>query len=555
MTEVLPNRERFNGARILSLWLPRLATDRLVRAGRAQPDAPFAVFARIRNALRLTAVSAAAQALGVRTGQSLADARGAIPGLEVHEADDQADRAFLEAIADWCDRYTPLVALDPPSDAGSDGLLLDISGCAHLFAGHADRGREADRPDDGEMRLACDLLKSLAGRNIEARAAIAATPGAAWALARFGGERSGFPVSLAAGRERPALAGLPVAALRLENDQIALLERLGLKHVGQLAGQPRAPLASRFGLSVVRRLDQALGFEDEPLSPRLPAPVLSAERRFAEPLIDQGGVAAVVQSLSEALAASLERQGKGARHLELVMFRTDGGVVRTAVSTSRSSRRAGDLAALFGEKLAGLGERFDTSLGFDAGLGLDMIRLAVVEAEPLEAAQVDLSGGPETSAGFDQFVDRVGARLGAARVTRLAPADSHIPEQAFQLPPVMQVAAADWPVATAFDPALPERPVALFDRPEPVDVVADVPEGPPSRFRWRRVLYDVVRADGPERIAPEWWLDGRSGAHSLLTRDYYRVEDRQGRRYWLYRDGLYDRETVQPGWYLHGLFA
>ncbi len=525
----------------------------MVRAGKAQPDRPFAVFGSIRNALRLTAVSAAAAILGVRPGQSLADARGAVPGLDVHEADDQADRDFLEVIANWCDRYTPLVSLDTALETGPDGLFLDISGCAHLFAGPGGPGG-ADPARHGEMRLAADLQTRLTDRGIEARIAIAATPGAAWALSHFGG---GEPVSLAAGEERQALAGLPVAALRLEAEQTALLERLGLKRIGQLVGQPRAPLASRFGLSLVRRLDQALGFEDEPLSPRLPTPALFAERRFAEPVSDQAAVAATVRSLAQGLAASLERQGKGARHLELVMFRADGGVVRTAVATSRPSRNAQDLAGLFRERLDGLGERLDTSLGFDAGTGLDMIKLAVVEAETLDAAQVDLSGNTDVTADFDQLVDRIGARLGAARVTRLVPADSHIPEQAFQLPPMVQAdaRAAQWPVAAVFDPALPERPVTLFDRPEPVDVLADVPEGPPSKFRWRRVLYDVVRADGPERIAPEWWLDGQTGAHSTLTRDYYRVEDRQGRRYWLYRDGLYERETTQPGWYLHGLFA
>jgi len=547
------------GARILSLWLPRLSTDRLIRTGKAQPERPFAIFARSKNALRLTAVSAAAERLGVRPGQSLADARGAVPDLDVHEADEEADLAFLTAIAEWCDRYTPLVSLD-----GADGLFLDISGCAHLFA--------ARGPDDGEARLRADLLQRLAaagghGRRdggphngLSARAAVAATPGAAWAQARFGRTQQAL---LASGQEGRALAGLPVAALRLSADQAALLERLGLKRVGQLAGQPRAPLAARFGRSLVRRLDQALGFEDEPLSPRRPAPELSAERRFAEPLNDQAGVLAIVHSLTEGLAASLERLGSGARHLELVMFRADGGVRRIAVATSRPSRRARDMAGLFKERLDSFGERLEADLGFDTGSGLDMIRLAVVEAERLDEAQVDLSGQSEAAADFEQLVDRAVARLGPGCVTRLVAADSHIPEKAFELPSVVQAGSysdvrtghKDGFHRTVFDPALPERPVNLFDRPEPIEVMAQVPEGPPSRFRWRRVLYDVVRADGPERIAPEWWLNEASGAHSMLTRDYYRIEDRQGRRYWLYRDGLYERETAQPGWFLHGLFA
>jgi protein ImuB len=547
----VPQREMQgrSGARILALWLPHLSTDRLVRTGKARPERPFAVFARQNNALRLSAVSAAAEALGVRRGQSLADARGAVPDLDVHEADVEADMAFLEALAEWCDRYTPLVALDAP-----DGLFLDITGCAHLF--------DSRRGAYGEMQLCADLLGRLAGGSrggLRARAAVAATPGAAWALARFGGAERTL---LAGGEEGRALAGLPVAALRLSDEQAALLDRFGLKRIGQLIGQPRAPLAARIGLSLVRRLDQALGFEDEPLSPRRPAPELSAERRFVEPLGDQAAVLAVVRSLAEGLAGSLERLGSGARHLELVMFRADGGVRRAAVATSRPSRKAEDLAGLFKERLERFGERAETDLGFDTGSGLDMIRLAVLEIEALDAAQVDLAGRSDAAADFGQLVDRAAARLGPGCVTRLLPADSHIPERAFEMPSVIQAAAPRGRAAdmddfhrTPFDPSVPERPVNLFDRPEPIEVVAQVPEGPPSRFRWRWVLYDVVRADGPERIAPEWWLDAASGAHSTLTRDYYRVEDRQGRRYWLYRDGLYERETARPGWFMHGLFA
>ena len=507
--------------------------------------------------MRLTAVSEAAAALGIRRGQSLADARGGVPGLDVHEADPAADQAFLDAIADWSDRYTPLISMDAP-----DGLFLDISGCTHLFAKpvNKDVGGNGQDNDDGEARLVADLLRHLTRRGISACAAVAATPGAAWAVARFGQDGQSL---IAAGAEQQALSALPVAALRLDGEQVALLERLGLKQIGQLAGQPRAPLAARFGLSLIRRLDQALGFEDEPLSPRRPAPELSAERRFAEPLIDQTAVFSTVRSLADGLAGSLERLGSGARHLELALFRVDGVVQRTSVSTSRPSRQAQDLAALFRERLASMGEGgdtgfgYDTDCGFDTGMGLDMIRLSVMEAEQLDAVQVNLSGEADLAAGLDQLVDRIGARLGTGRVTRLAPVDSHIPERAFQQMPVVQagISAAVWTPAAAFDPGLPERPLTLFERPEPVEVVAEVPEGPPSKFRWRRVLYQIIRADGPERIAPEWWLDETSGSHSMLTRDYYRVEDSQGRRYWLYRDGLYEREASRPGWFLHGLFA
>ncbi len=460
------------------------------------------------------------------------------------EADEAADRALLDKLADWADRYTPLVALDPP-----DGLFLDISGCAHLFAKNG---------GDGERALLADCLARLLRQGFEVRGAVACTAGAAWALARYGGGGRVPP-----GEEAEALAGLPVAALRIDAEAEALLDRLGLKRIEQLIGKPRAPLAARFGIGLVTRLDQALGRLDEVLSPRRPAPQLSAERRFAEPVVDEASLLQSVASLAHTLAPALERRGLGARLLEVAFYRTDGAVSRASVGTAAPVRAAGDVATLFSERLAALGS------DWDAGFGFDMVRLSVLRAEPLQAAQIDLAGEERESAGLAHLYDRLGARLGPARITQFLPVDTHIPERAVLHRPLAQSTAlvtsplrggrnlqsetgANFGRGAEQVETPPDRPLRLFERPEPVEVLAEVPEGPPLRFRWRRVVHEVLRAEGPERIAPEWW---RAEDRGRFTRDYFRVEDSDGRRYWLFREGLYGRETASPLWYVHGLFA
>ncbi len=557
---------RDRDSRILSLWLPSLPTDRLarpVRSGRrgrsAAAGRPVVVAEKINNALRLSAVNAAAAALGLGAGMPLADARAIAGSVAVHPADPAADLKLLNHIADWCDRYTPLVALDAPDLTGDGeapapgaGLFLDISGCAHLFG--------------GEQGLRADLLSRLAGRGFQASAAIAATAGAAWALARFG-DPDAQAAFIARGAERDLLAELPVAALRLSDAQLALLDRLGLKRVGQLAGQPRAPFSTRFGAGLLRRLDQALGHEDEPLSPRRPVPMLSAERRFAEPVSGADSVAATIRVLAGRLGPVLEARGVGAQMVELSLFRTDGEVIRAAVGTARPIRDPATIVALFRERLDAVGETFDTAHDvFNAGgHGFDMMRLCVVEAETRDAVQTDLAGGAKQDDDFEALVDRLGARLGLARIARPLRVESHIPERAVTMQPPGRagagMTAAAWVMPDGRMETPPERPLRLFARPERIEVVAGLPGGPPLRFRWRRALYDVAAAEGPERIAPEWW---RAPAGGGEVRDYYRIEDGDGRRYWVYRAEPWtggpggsagSPGTGDPAWYLHGLFA
>jgi protein ImuB len=480
------------------------------------------VFSRLEsNTRRIAAFDARARELKLRIGMGIAEARAIHPAIEVVEADGTADRRLLESLADWCDRYTPLVALDD-----EDGLFLDITGCAHLFG--------------GERAMLDDLLGRFFHQGFDVRAGLASTAGAAWAAARFGGATVVGP-----GEEEDLLAPLPLAALRLEPETRALLESVGLRTSGAIMAAPRAPLVRRFGRKVVLRLDQALGRVQETISPRLPVPSLSAERPLAEPIGLLDDIEMMVALLARQLKRDLERRGEGAERLQLHLFRVDGAVSRIMVGSSRPLREPGLIQRLFHEKLTAL------ATDIDAGFGFDLIRLCVLAAARLDPAQADLDGTMADAAGdIALFADRVRVRLGDEAIRRPRLVESHLPERAAAAVPFSSL--PDDARTAIRQPAVgKERPLRVFDQPEHVEITAaEVPEGPPLRFRWRRVSYRVVRAEGPERIAPEWWRE----AEKSETRDYFRIEDEEGRRYWLYRQGLYGATTA-PRWFMQGIFA
>jgi protein ImuB len=486
-------------------------------------DQPLVTVWKENGALCLAAVDQKAALLGLTPGMTLTDARIIHPRLATVEADPRADRHFVENLADWCLRYTPLIAR-----AGTNGLMLDISGCAHLF--------------DGENALRKDLVSRLKQQGLTAKAAIAPTIGAAWAAAHFGTD------DVADGDECRALIDLPLRALRLPMATAAALERLGLKRIGDILDRPRAPLTARFGSLVLHRLAQALGTEEEPLSPRLPLAPYTAERRLAEPIAYEAGVMAIILSLAHRLSEMLERHGEGARHIRLMLFRADGVVKFVEAALSRPTREPQAFCDLLRERLAALADHFDPGFGFDC------VTLAILEAAPFEGETISFSDTQEAT-DLARLIDRLGAHLGTKRVTRLKHLDSHIPESANVSLCAHSLATAPdhaWDLHTRNPDEPPLRPIRLFEKPEPVQAIATVPDGPPVRFRWRSVLHEVTRVEGPERIASEWWRD--EGGHAF-TRDYFRVEDAAGRRFWLFRDGLYDRETTKPRWFVHGLFA
>jgi protein ImuB len=466
---------------------------------------------------RLSAVDEKAAALGLFAGQKATDAAALVPDLATADAEHEADSAALTALADWCVRFSPAVAIDPP-----DGLYLDITGADHLWS--------------GEAAMLADLLARLEKNQIAARAAIADTPGGAWALAHFA--HSGTIARQ--GQTAAWLAPLPARALRLEPQGADQIARLGLATVGHLMGLPRAQLTRRFGPLVVRRLDEALGRAEEALSFRRPPSGWFARRAFAEPISIPEDLARAALDVAEQLCLRLEARGRGATRFELCFHRLDGRAEALNIGLSLPGREAARIARLFAPLL----ERVDP------GFGIEVVTLTAEGVEELCQRQGELAGGAGADAreAVAPLIDRLANRLGESRVWRAEPYPSHIPERAvLRRPPLSQGAGGGW------DPERP-RPLRLFTRPEPIEAMAPVPDDPPILFRWRGLSHRVRRAEGPERLAQEWWRKAPGETGPGHVRDYYRVEDEAGARFWLFRAGLYTADAP-PKWWLHGLFG
>lgn len=522
--------------------------------GAARDSVPLAFIEKQRGAMRVVALDRNASRLGLAPGLTLADARARVPELKAIEHDPHGDRLWLERMADSCDRWTPMVALDPP-----DGIVLDITGCAHLFG--------------GESAVTVEIEERFGGAGLDLRHALAGSPEAAMALARF--------QIVPAPDEQQAVRRLPIAALRLEGEVETALRRAGIKTIADLASRPLAPLAARFGAELVRLLDCLLGRADSRISPRRPPPALIFERRLAEPIARTEDALAVLDELIREAVAEMEGRDEGGRRFVGRLYRSDGAVSEIAVETGLPARDSAVIMRLLRERIDALNDPIDPGFGFD------LVRLTVPVVERLAPSQLQLEGGCLNDEAMTALVDRLSTRLGRGRVRRLVRRDTHIPEQqVLTLPAVEVMDPVPWPAGAAGEPPL--RPLHLFDPPQPIEVLAEVPDGPPKRFRWGRTLHEVTRFEGPERIAGEWWLvpvrrlpdpepsvvkqprDERDSsrievpgsppaparpARPLLTRDYFRVENVRGRRFWLFRHGLCGRETDNPAWYIHGLFA
>jgi protein ImuB len=501
----------------------------------------LALIAKRDNTLRLAALDEAAEALGLEIGLPLAAARARVPELSVRDADPAADQAFLVAIGEVCRRYTPAFALDPP-----DGVHLDITGTEALFG--------------GEAALINDLAGRLRREGIGVRIGVAETPGLACALARHGD-----PNAPAAVRD------LPAAALRLDGESLGVLHRLGLRRVGQILDLPRATLARRLGERLLLRLDEILGLRAAAFD-LSPEPVLFfVQHRLAEPIVLEDQVLRLCRWLAERLSERLAQRAVGGRIFRLDLFRVDGACKRLLVRSSRPLRDPARIAALFSERLASLNE------GLEVDFGFDLLRLTAEDVQKTQAETPDFMGAADNG-DLAALIDRFAVRLGSGAIRRLAPApESRIPERAVKPAPFASKVVWANEAAALYDDAL-LRPLTLFSPPHPITVIAGVPEDPPQQFTWRRATHRVARAEGPERIAWEWWrvpepkteaelrieADKAAAEEARLVgaaepapdrniRDYYRVEDEQGRRFWVFREGFYAPDTP-PRWFLHGLF-
>ena len=489
--------------RVLSIWSPELAIERWAKSNDCAPEAPVVLTVEGTHGLIIHAVTKAASERGAKPGARLTDARALDPTLVAVPADPEGDCALLQRLAKWAQRWSPLVEID-----GEDALRLDVSGVAHLFG--------------GEEALMEDVRCRFAAMGLTVRLAIAPTAAAAWALSRFGGDK---------------LEPLHVSALRLEADTVRTLERLGLKTVGALAALPRLALARRFrgAENVVDALDRMLGRKPEPMTTIDDDPPPRASHRLEEPATHAEAAPQALERLIPKLVVELEDRRLGARRLSFHGFRVDGTVATASVFTSIPSREPKHLERLLADKAAAL----------DPGFGFDAFALAAEWTETLGAAQDSLVEEPSGEQDVARLIDRLTVKLGPRAVRKPQPFESHLPERACGW-----AAAVSSPLSTTNPTA--NRPQRLLDRPEAIAVIYATPEGMPRRFVWRRSVHDIARVEGPERIAPEWWRE-RSTAR---LRDYYRVEDEAGRRYWIYREGLIgDGRGGVPEWYLHGLFS
>ena len=504
--------------RIASIWLPHLPIERWAKSSDYPPETPVVFTVEGTHGLLIHAVTPTAAERGARPGTRLTDARALDPTLIAVPAGPEGDAALVQRLAKWAGRWSPLVEVD------GDGLRLDISGVAHLFG--------------GEAGLVRDIRWRFASLGLTARVAIAPTAAAAWALSHFGGEE---------------LAPLPVSALRLDPHTVRTLERLGLKTIGALLEMPRLALARRFrgAEDVIDALDRMTGKKAEPLTAAPADPPQRALIKLEEPATHPEAGPQALERLVPMLVRELEERKLGARRLSLTGYRVDGSIAVASVATAIPSREPKHLQRLLADKAAALNPEF----GFDA------FALTAEWTEELGAAQESLVEEPSGERELARLIDRLTVKLGPKRVRRPQAQESHLPERASGwIPAVSSSRGAQRrgdPVLDCFPRiksgvATTKRPQRLLDRPEAIDVIYATPEGVPRRFVWRRAVHDIARVEGPERIAPEWWRQ----PSSTRLRDYYRVEDAEGRRYWIYREGLIgDGRGGLPNWYMHGLFG
>ena len=486
--------------RVVSLWFPRLASDRVLRA--RPVDGPFALTLKQNNANRIYCLNAEAEVEGLHAGMPFSDARAFCPNLQSRLADPLADQHFLHVLRRWATRYCPWVGIE-----GDDGLVLDITGATHLFG--------------GEEAMLDDMQARLTRAGLHVRIGLGDSRGAAWALAHYR-EVGIAPV----GDMLSALGPLPVAALRLEDATTIALQRLGLRKIAELAGAPRAPLARRFGRDLLMRLDQALGDQPEELSPLREPPHFGVRMTLPEPIGLEADVMAGTDRLLARLCELLKAQEMGARSLCLTLRRVDQDHQQVELRLARPLRDPHRILPLFERGIGSV----------EAGFGIDQMRLEATQVEPLPVKQISHVAGRGKDQ-LDDLITRLGTRIGLENIIRYLPADSHIPERSFIISP------AAWSDPEGGWASPQPRPLKLF-QPEPIGGNGTAP---PKTFRWRNMWLSTGRATGPERIAPEWWFEDENWRHGL--RDYWRVETRQGRRLWLFHT------PQNPGWFVQGEFA
>lgn len=497
--------------RFVSIWLPHLATNWHARKQPRLQKMAFVLKTLSHNRMIITAASPLAQAQGISTGMLLADAKAVCPSLHVIDDKPGLTTQLLQRMAEWCIRFTPVAAPDPP-----DGILLEATGCAHLWG--------------GEEAYLQDLEKRLSTRGYTCRSAMADTIGCAWAVARYGNRQQ----IIAHDQQSQALLSLPVSSLRAEAETVVRLHKLGLRQIGDVIHLPRPALRRRFTPVLLQRLQQALGEVEECLTPVYPPEPYQERLPCVEPILTRTGIEIALQHLLESLCTRLQKEGKGLRTAFFRCYRVDGSAQGIAIGTNRSSHNREHLFHLFSLKLSVLEPK--------EGIELFLLEATNVEnCNPIQEQLWEVKGSLQDPL-LAELMDRIVGKLGPDVVHRFLPADRWWPERSFkQAVSLNEEPTTDWKLDRP-------RPLQVLTPPERIEVTAPIPDYPPMLFQYKNQIHKVVKADGPERIEQEWWV--QEGEH----RDYYCVEDEEGRRYWLFRSGHYNEER-KPQWYLHGYFA
>jgi len=497
--------------RFVAIWFRHLLTDWLAIRRPALKDMPFVLAAKDHSRLIITAANPLAELQGIRCGMAVADAKAIITDLQVIDDMPGKPDRLLKALGEWCIRYTPIIAVDLP-----DGLILDISGCAHLWG--------------GERAYLKEIVTRLRSKGYDVRAAITDTIGAAWAISRFG---QVTPV-IESNEHTTALLPLPPVALRLEPATLECLQKLGLTTIKSFINMPRSVLRRRFGEPFLSRLGQALGIEDEPIIPLRPIQPYEERLPCLEPICTATGIEIVIQKLLELLCKRLKQEGKGLRTAILKCYRIDGKTITVDIGTNRASYHIPHLFKLFELKINTI----------EPALGIELFTLEASKVEDVDPVQEALWAGKPglDDLNITELLDRLAGKIGADTIHRYLPDEHYWPERSVKLAPSLQ----DKPTINWSNDK--PRPTQLLSRPEHIEVSAPIPDYPPMLFIYKGKTHQIKKADGPERIEREWWLD--TGEH----RDYYYVEDDKGQRYWLFRTGHYDENRKQQ-WFIHGFFA
>lgn len=497
--------------RFMSIWFRYLSTDWFIRRQPELVAIPFVLSAPDHGRMVITAANALAQAQGIAIGMAVADARAIIPALKVLDDKPDLSNTSLTGLAEWCIRFTPVVAIDLP-----DGLMLDVTGCAHLWG--------------GEQQYLDEINNRFKHFGYAVRIAIADTIGAAWAMARYGQQNA----IIKSGEQISALQPLPPSCLRIDTAIAERLEKLGLRQISSFISMPRPSLRRRFGKALLKQLDKASGHEEESIIPVLPIEPYYERLPCLEPIVTATGIAIALQRLLDALCKRLSQEEKGLRGALFKCYRIDGKMEKIEIGTNRPTCNVKHLFKLFEIKIDAI----------EPALGIELFTMEALKVEALAIVQErlweDHYGLDDT--GLSELLDRIAGKMGAGKIHRYVPDEHYWPERSFKA-----ALTINEPLQTIWKIDRP-RPLQLLSKPAAIEVTAPIPDYPPMNFRYNGKLHKIMKADGPERIEQEWWL--QQGQH----RDYYAVEDEEGHRYWLFRLGHYDAAKSYQ-WFIHGFFA